>query len=239
MLPINNIYLGDCLSLMKEIDNKSIDLILCDLPYAVTARNEWDSIIPFDSLWKEYHRITKANSAIVLTATQPFASKLICSNINLFKYEWIWEKSKTTGFLNAKKQPLRNHEQILVFYKNQPTYNPQGIEVCNIDCNRGSPDGVGTNYNQANPIYKQTQTNYPRSVLKFKSEGKTVHPTQKPLELFEYLIKTYTNEGDLVLDNTCGSGTTCLATKNLNRNYIGIEKEKEYYDICLKRLNKV
>ncbi len=233
----NSIHLGDCLDIMKSIDNKSIDMILCDLPYGITARNKWDSVIPFNQLWEAYLRIIKDNGAIVLTAVQPFASILVNSNIELFKYEWIWEKTKKTGFLNAKKQPLRNHEQVLVFYKNQPIYNPQGVSNIEKLCNRGNdPDGVGSNYNSANPIYTQTQTGYPASVLKIPSEGNTVHPTQKPVKLFEYLIKTYTNENDLVLDNCMGSGTTCIAAKNLGRRYIGIEKDKSYFEICQERL---
>ena len=236
---IQQVILGDCLEKMKLIDDKSIDLICCDLPYEVTARNNWDTIIPFDQLWLAYERMIKDNGAIVLTATQPFASKLVCSNLKLFKYEWIWEKSKTTGFLNAKRQPLRNHEQVLVFYKNQCTYNPQGVKSCDIDCDRGSVDGVGSNYNQANPVYKQTTTNYPRSVQKFNSEGNTVHPTQKPLELFEYLIRTYSNENDLILDNAAGSGTAGVAAKRLNRQFILIEKEPKYYGIILDRLSKI
>ena len=234
---IQQIIHNDCLIEMEKIESKSIDFILTDLPYSITARNSWDIIIPFDKLWEQYERIIKDNSAIVLTAVQPFASKLVMSNEKLFKYEWIWEKTKATGFLNAKKQPLRNHEQILVFYKSQPTYNPQGIKECLIECDRGSEEGVGTNYSKANPKYTQTQTGYPRSIQKFQSEGKTLHPTQKPLKLFEWLIKTYTNEGDLVLDSCCGSGTTCLAAKKLNRQFIGIEKEEKYFNIAKIRLN--
>lgn len=221
---------------MGQIADGSVDAIICDLPYAVTARNEWDTIIPFGVLWTAYERIVKPSGAIVLTATQPFASKLVCSNLRLFKYEWIWEKTKTTGFLNAKRQPLRNHEQVLVFYAKQPTYNPQGVEVCHVECDRGSEEGVGTNYNTANPRYTQTQKGYPRSVLKVASEGKTVHPTQKPLGLMDYLIRTYTNEGEVVPDNCAGSGTTLLAARNTGRKYIGIEKEPEYYAIARRRL---
>lgn len=240
MLQHNVLYLGDCLDIMQSIEDKSVDMILCDLPYGVTARNKWDCIIPFDKLWEAYERIIKDNGAIVLTATQPFASLLVNSNINLFKYEWIWEKTKKTGFLNAKKQPLRNHEQVLVFYKNQPTYNPQGISKIEKLCNRGNdPDGVGSNYNSANPIYTQTQTGYPVSVLKISSEGNTVHPTQKPIKLFEYLIKTYTNENDLILDNCVGSGTSCIAAINTNRRYIGIEKDEKYFEIAKERVCNV
>ena len=233
---INKVILGDCLNVMVHIENNSVDMVCCDLPYQVTSRNQWDSIIPFFDLWKAYERVIKKNGAIVLTSIQPFTSFLICSNPKLFKYEWIWQKSRPTGFLNANRQPLRNHESILVFYKNQPTYNPQGIIDCNIKCNRGSADRVGTNYNQANPIYTQTKTGYPKTVQLFASEGKTQHPTQKPVKLCEYLIATYTKESDLVLDNCAGSGSTLIAAKNLNRNYIGIEKNPNYYKIIQERL---
>lgn len=231
---INTLIHGDCLEVMPKIEDKSINLILCDLPYQVTSRNYWDVIIPFDKLWKSYERIIKDNGAIVLTATQPFVSQLVMSNLKLFKYEWIWEKCTGTGFLNAKKQPLRNHEQVLVFYKSQPTYNPQFTEGKPYKCKQG---GHGTNYNDRGLETKEVITindgkRYPLTVQKFNKDKEKLHPTQKPLALFEYLIKTYTNEGDLVLDNTMGVGTTCLAAKNLGRNYIGIEKDENYYNIA-------
>lgn len=240
MLEINKLYLADCLEKMKEIDDKSIDLILADLPYEVTARNKWDVIIPFDKLWESYERIIKDNGGIVLTATQPFASQLVMSNLKLFKYEWIWEKCTGTGFLNAKRQPLRNHEQILVFYKSQPTYNPQFTEGKPYKCKQG---GHGTNYNDRGLETKEVITindgkRYPLTVQKFNKDKEKLHPTQKPLALFEYLIKTYSNESDLILDNTMGVGTTCLAAKNLGRNYIGIEKDENYYSIAVERLKR-
>ncbi len=235
MLELNKIYNQDCLEGMESIDGKSINLILTDLPYQVTARNTWDTIIPFDKLWASYERIIKDNGAIVLTATQPFASKLVMSNERLFKYEWIWEKSSGTGFLNAKKQPLRNHEQILVFYKSQPTYNPQFTEGKPYKCKSGR---ASSNYNeQVSVITENKGERYPLTVLKFIKDKEKFHPTQKPVSLGEYMVKTYTNEGDLVLDNTCGSGTFCLAAKNLNRNYIGFENNKEYFNIAYNRLN--
>jgi site-specific DNA-methyltransferase (adenine-specific) len=236
------VWFGDCLDLMRNIDTHSIDLILCDLPYAVTARQKWDVIIPFDKLWTQYKRIIKDNGAIVLTATEPFRSKLICSNSEMFRYDLIWLKNKTVGFLSAKKQPLRKHESVLIFYKQQPTYNPQKTHghkpVNSFTHHKGA----------ATLIYGETlagvtgggQTDrYPTSILDFKVVNNTkdkLHSAQKPLELMEYLIKTYTNEGDLVLDNCAGSGTTLLAAKNLNRQFIGIEQEKYYYDIILNRL---
>jgi site-specific DNA-methyltransferase (adenine-specific) len=237
------VWLGDCLELMKNIPNKSVDMILCDLPYGVTASEKWDTVIPFDQLWLNYERVIKNNGVVVLTATEPFRTKIISSNFSLFKYDLIWEKNKTVGFLSAKKQPLRKHESVLVFYKKQPTYNPQkttGHKPVNSFTHH---EGAAT------LIYGKTQAGikgggqtdrYPTSILKFSvvNNGKQkFHSTQKPVELLEYLIKTYTNEGDLVLDNCAGSGSTLVAAKNLNRQFIGIEKEKEYYDTCLKRLN--
>lgn len=236
---INRVIHGDCLEWLPQIEDKSIDMILCDLPYGVTKRNKWDSVIPLDLLWKEYKRIIKDNGAIVLTAIQPFASALVMSNPKMFKYEWIWQKSYITNVLNAKKQPVRNHEQILVFYKKQPTYNPQGVEEVNRMTRQGTSS---TNYGKRkeNNEYFQEKGNYPRSVLfvSSKGEGKKLHPTQKPVKLFEYLIKTYTNEGDTVLDNCLGSGTTAVACINTGRNFIGIEIEEEYCKIANERIKR-
>jgi site-specific DNA-methyltransferase (adenine-specific) len=232
------LFEGDCIEVMKEIPAANVDMVFCDLPYGVTARNPWDAVIPFASLWAAYGRIVKENGAMVFTATQPFASALVMSKPDWFKYEWIWEKTKTTGFLNAKKQPLRNHEQVLVFYRKQPIYNPQGVKECNIQCDRGSEEGVGTNYNTANPVYTQTQTGYPRSVQKFASEGKTVHPTQKPLSLVDYLVRTYTISGETVLDNCMGSGTTGVACANNGRKFIGIEQDAKYFQIAKSRIDE-
>lgn len=236
---VNEILHGDCLELMKDIPDKSVDAIICDLPYGVTARNKWDEIIPFEPLWEAYERIIKENGAIVLTATQPFASRLVCSNLKMFKYNWIWQKSTKTNFLNAKKQPLRQHEQILVFYKKQPTYNPQGVKPVNKFTKQGKTKT--TNYGEQDRSeggYFQENGGYPSDILFIKSQSTRdiIHPTQKPIELMEYLVKTYTNEGDLILDNCAGSGSTLVAAKNLNRQFIGIEKEKEYYNICVERL---
>ena len=235
-----NLIQGDCLEVMKSIPDKSIDAIICDLPYG-TTQNKWDSIIPLDLLWLQYKRICKG--VIVLTATQPFSSFLVTSNIKNFKYEWIWKKSKVTGVLNAKKQPLRQHEVVLIFYDSQPTYNPQGLVACDKRASTGvSIKGSSSNYGKitqtVDGTYNQTSTGYPKSVLEIASEGKTVHPTQKPVALMEYLIKTYTNEGDTVLDNCMGSGTTGVACKNLGRKFIGIEQDANYFEIAKNRIEQ-
>ncbi|MEH2977900.1 site-specific DNA-methyltransferase [Bacillus amyloliquefaciens] len=234
-LELNSVYQMNCLEGMKLISDGSIDMILTDLPYG-TTQNKWDVIIPFDQLWKEYNRIIKENGAIVLTASQPFTSALIMSNSKLFRYEWIWKKNNATGHLNAKRMPMKEHESIVVFYKKQPTYNPQGIIPYNKITRRG---GNGKNYNNSNTMNYQEYTNYPRTIQQFSYDKEKYHPTQKPVALFEYLIKTYTNEGDVVLDNCMGSGTTAVACENLKRNWIGFETEKEYIDIVNKRLQKL
>ena len=229
------LYNGDCLELMKEIPDKSIDMILADLPYG-TTRNKWDEVLPFNALWKEYERIIKDNGAIVLHSQQPFTSKLIMSNLKIYKYSWVWSKSQVSGFLNAKKQPLREHEDICVFYKKQCTYNPQMTKGKMQLKNTG---GDSSNYNkfEARPHYSDEY--YPKTILDFPLRRfKGGHPTQKPVELAEYLIKTYTNEGDTVLDNVMGSGTTGVACKNLNRNFIGIELDETYFNIAKERIEK-
>jgi len=295
---INEILLGDCLDLMKDIPDGSIDMVLCDLPYG-TTQCKWDTVIPLDELWKEYNRVCKINAAIVLTAAQPFTSNLVMSNPKYFKYNWIWEKSKATGYLNAKKMPMRAHEDVCVFYRKPPTYNPQMVqgkpydkgtahrptsvygaqglkektkkrkelkklllEENSLELIRQEMDKMGLEWT----IIDKTQTmvdkiidavkplkttvkndtglRYPRTVQYFKtaeSEGKKsiIHPTQKPLALFEYLVKTYSNEGDLILDNCIGGGTTAVACINTNRNYIGMELDEEYHKKCLERIKKV
>ena len=209
-------------------------MILCDLPYGMT-QNKWDSIIPLDSLWKEYNRVIKDNGAIVLTASTPFDKMLGASNIKNLRYEWIWKKNNVTGHLNAKRMPMKEHENILVFYKKQPTYNPQGILPYNKITKRG---GNGDNYNGSGTENFQEYTNYPRSILEFPYDKIKLHPTQKPIALFEYLANTYTNEGETVLDNCMGSGSTGVACINTNRNFIGIELDKTYFDIAVKRINE-
>ena len=243
-LDINNIYRGDCLELMNGISDGSIDMILCDLPYGVT-QCKWDSIIPFDNLWLQYERIIKDSGIIILTASQPFTSALVMSNPNLFKYELIWEKEQGTGQLNAKKMPLKKHESILVFSKNKLgnfTYNPQ--------MGKGKPysrNDIGKVNNIKEKVYGNSigykasniTTRHPTSIVQFNMvKEKGQHPTQKPVDLFEYLIKTYTNEGDLVLDNCIGSGTTAISAINTNRNFIGIELQDEYYKLAKDRVNK-
>ena len=234
---------------MKEkIPDNSIDMILADLPYGTTAC-KWDSIIPLEPLWKQYKRVIKENGAIVLTASQPFTTKLINSNIEWFRYEWIWCKNRTTGSLLANKRPLKGHENILVFYKRQPTYNPQMVKRKPEEIKRLSKKSVNTKVrgfkheasHTANR--KDYKMKYPNSKLFFKtvfnrSKNKTEHPTQKPVSLFEYLIKTYTNKNEIVLDNVIGSGTTAVACLKTNRKFIGFEKEEKYYNIALKRIGK-
>jgi site-specific DNA-methyltransferase (adenine-specific) len=232
----NRIILGDCLEVMKDISDKSIDMILCDLPYG-TTKNKWDSIIPFEPLWNEYRRIIKENRAIVLFGSQPFSAQLIYSQFNIFKYEWIWIKNNSTGFVNANRMPLKKHENILVFYEKQTIYNPQGLIRCNKINKRGS---LASNWSRITKNeYKQTFTNYPTQLLKFNYDKQKFHPTQKPVALFEYLIKTYTNESDIVLDNCIGSGTTAIAALNTGRYFIGIEKDENYYKIACERVNSI
>ncbi len=245
MLELNKIYQGDCLEVMKEIDDKSVNMILCDLPYGTTAC-KWDTIIPFESLWEQYKRIIKDNGAIVLTASQPFTSALVMSNVKDFKYCWTWDKvNRVSGFLNAKKQPLRNIEDIAVFYTNQQTYNPQMGEGKPFSTTHGVGKTGRGSENYGSQVETKTINNgsrYPTLLLKIKADNRgeegRLHPTQKPVALFEYLIKTYTNEGDLVLDNCAGSGTTGVACQNLKRNFILIEKEPEYVAIAENRLKQ-
>ena len=226
---------GDCLELMKNIPDKSIDMILCDLPYGTTA-NKWDTVIPFDKLWEQYKRIIKDNGAILLFSQMPFGASLIMSNPKMFRYEWIWEKNQAAGFLNAKKMPLRKHENILVFYKHLPTYNPQGlIKLDEPIQEEGSANRNGKNYGVADKSFIRTHTNYPTDIITF-SKDSGYHPTQKPVDLLEYLIKTYTNEGDLVLDNCMGSGSTGVACVNTNRDFIGMELNEEYFKIACERI---
>ena len=241
-MKINEIYLGDCLELMpKHVEDKSIDMIFCDLPYG-TTQNKWDSVIPLDKLWSEYNRVIKDNGAIVLFAQTPFDKVLGASNLKMLKYEWIWRKSRPTGHLNANRMPMKAHENILVFYKKLPTYSKQmtiGKPNHVKDGSVRKTKATNNNYGHfENVVQKRTNLKNPVTVLEFKQQdpNKILHPTQKPLELIEYMIKTYTNEGDLILDNTCGSGTTGLGAKNLNRNYIMMEQDPKYYEIACKRV---
>ncbi len=216
---------------MKDIPDNSIDMILTDLPYGVTARNKWDQIIPIQKLWQEWQRLTKEKFNIILTSIQPFTSMLVNSNLIDYNHCWIWEKSLATGHLNAHHQPMRIHEDILVFGSN--IYNPQNLQVFNKITKRGNN---GTNYNISGKENFQEYTNYPKTILKIQNQKNKQHPTQKPVELFEYLIKTYSNEGDLVLDCCAGSGTTAIACINTKRNYICIEKDENYFNIMKERI---
>ena len=247
MVELNTIYNEDCLEGMKKIPDGAIDMVLCDPPFGTTA-NYWDKRIPFEPLWEQYKRITKKNAAIVLFSQLPFGAELIMSNRKMFRYEWIWEKNFGVGFLQAHKMPLRAHENILVFYQKLPTYNPQKTkaekkcscrsrnkDTCNVYSIRGRKS--------EKYIYKDDGYRFPKDIQKFQTpnttSGRVVHPTQKPVDLLEYLIKTYTNEGELVLDNCIGSGSTAVAAINTNRNFIGFETDKKYFDIACKRIKEV
>ena len=244
MVELNTIYNMDCLVGMESIPDGTVDMILTDLPYGVT-RNKWDSVIPLDELWKHYKRIIKVNGAIVLFGQGMFTAKVMLSNEKWFRYNLIWEKDRPSGFLNAKRMPLRSHEDIMVFYNKLPTYNPQFWE--------GKPlHGMGTKYQEgkaSNNNYGDfsSQTNpsadragdtkkYPRSVLPFKKEHPPIHPTQKSLDLIEWLVRTYTHEGEVVLDSCMGSGTTAVACINTNRKYIGYELEESNYNMAIDRV---
>lgn len=229
---------------MKEIPDGSIDMILCDLPYG-TTKCKWDNVIPFEPLWEHYERIIKDNGAIVLTASQPFTSSLIMSNPKIFKYTWAWDKVKATGHLNAKRQPLRRFEDVCVFYKRQSIYNPQMVERDKPRVDKYSSETVYEgDGSRVYGTYKRTGNTYthyyPTNIIVFSNadQSKALHPTSKPVPLFEYLIKTYTNENDVVLDNCIGSGTTAIAAMNTNRNWIGIELEEEYVDIANNRIEQ-
>lgn len=227
---------GECLEEMKKIPDGSVDMILCDLPYGTTA-NQWDHIIPIVPLWNEYERIIKDNGAIVLFTQPPFNIKLAYPRLNLFRYEWIWLKDNATGFLNARKAPLKLTENILVFYKKLPTYHPQGV----IDLEKPvviNKSSDSRNYGLKEKMYIKRQKNFPKNVLMFARDKDRYHPTQKPVALLEYLIKTYTSEGETVLDNCMGSGSTGVACVNTNRDFIGIELDQSYFDIANERISK-
>ena len=239
-IELNKIYNEDCLEGMKRIPDKSVDMVLCDLPYGTTA-SKWDEIIPFEPLWEQYDRVIKNNGAIVLTASQPFTTKLIMSKSDWFRYTWVWDKKKAGNIFLAKKQPMKTHEDIVVFSKKPHFYNPQMVKRDKVkkSKNYGTGESFGGTREKEDKVYTYTHT-YPKSIIEFsnaRQKGK-VHPTQKPVPLFEYLIKTYTNEGETVLDNCIGSGTTAIACLNTNRNFIGFEMDKEYFDIATKRIEK-
>lgn len=263
-----SLYLGNCLIEMNKIEDHIVDLILCDLPYGTTDRNgikkkgenrllKWDTLIPLDQLWNQYKRILKTNGTVVLTADQPFTSQLVLSNIEWFKYEWIWKKGKSTGFLLANYRPMKQTEDILVFSQGgaaaasknsgNMTYNPQNIIEKNVKKKNNpkrlgnflhNPDHMGKGNKLLHDTeYEQKYSNYPTEILDIPLERNLVHPTQKPVALMEYLIKTYTNENELVLDNCMGSGTTGVAAINLNRRFIGIEQDSKYFDLSKERID--
>lgn len=238
---------GDCLELMKDIQDGSIDMILCDLPYG-TTECKWDSIVPFAPLWKQYKRITKDNGAIVLFGSEPFSTKLRYSNLTMFKYDWIWKKNTCTGFQHSKNMPLKNYEIISVFCKasighkkllgnRRMEYYPQGLVRCErIHNGKQRFGGIIGKRPSHKDVVKQEFTNYPKMVLEFDNEG-GFHPTQKPVELLEYLVKTYTNPGEVVLDNCMGSGSTGVACVNTGRKFIGIELDDNYFEIAKQRID--
>ena len=231
---INN----DCLKVLPTLADKSVDLILTDPPYGTTSC-KWDSVIPFEPMWNQLIRVIKDNGCIALFGTEPFSSNLRMSNIKQFKYDWVWQKEQGTGFGNAKKQPLRNLEIISIFYKNQCLYNPQKSKGKPYKTKSKSGNHKGSVYEDGglNSIITVNEGNrFPLQLLKFNRDKNKIHPTQKPVALLEYLIKTYTNENDTVLDFTMGSGSTGVACKNLNRNFIGIEKDEKYFDIAKERI---
>ena len=247
-MELNKIYHEDCLEGMKRIPDASIDCIICDLPYGVLNKGnesaQWDNVIPFDLLWKQYERVIKENGAIILFAQGMFTADLMISNRKLWRYNLIWQKGgRCSGFLNAKKMPLREHEDILVFYKTMPVYNPQmtKCEPHQRNHSRGKMNKEQTNRcygNFGKPEDVITDLKYPKSILNFNRPHPQIHPTQKPDMLVSWLINTYTNEGDTVLDNCMGSGTTAIAAIRTKRNYIGFEIEKEYFDLANKRIKE-
>ena len=244
------LYNGDCLEVMDKLikDGIKVDAVITDPPYNTTACH-WDKLIPFDAMWERLNKLIKPNGAIVLFGSEPFSSALRMSNIKNYKYDWVWKKNRSQGFMNAKRQPLKDNENISIFYKKQSIYNPQGlIEINKLTKNTGTKnktskkqngDKTSANNEVKNIDYIQTHTNYPNRIIEFKNTGNNqVHPTQKPVALMEYLIKTYTNENETVLDFTMGSGTTGVACQHLNRNFIGIELDEGYFNIAKQRIEK-
>ena len=231
------LYKGDCLEIMDRLIALGVkfDMVLCDTPYG-TTKNKWDSLIPLQTMWEKLELLTKKNSAILLFGSQPYTTTLNNSNIKDFRYEWVWVKNNSTGFHSANKRPLKKHELISVFYKKQPTYNPQGLIEYNKPNKRGS---IGDNWGEmGSNCYIQKYTNYPTGILEYPCDKEKHHPTQKPVALLEYLIKTYTKEGDLILDFTMGSGSTGVAALNTNRRFIGIELDDNYFNIAKNRIEQ-
>lgn len=234
------LYKGNCLEVMKSLDDKSIDMIFTDLPFG-TTQNDWDCMIPLSPLWEQYIRLIKDNGCIALFTQSPFDKILACSNLQMYRYEWIIEKTKATGHLNANKAPMKAHENLLIFYKKLPTYNPQKTEGHTAVHNytKNTTDGTCYGKTKIGISGGGSTERYPRDVISFKwdTQKSCLHPTQKPLALCEYFVKTYTNEGDTILDSCMGSNTTGLACKNLNRNFIGIEIEEKYFQIATNRVS--
>lgn len=239
------LYQGDCLELMKNIPDNSVDMVLADLPFGMTC-NFWDNVIPFASLWEQYHRICKPNAAMLIFGQPPFSAFLMMSNIKELRYEWIYEKTNATGFLNAKKMPLKAHESVFVFYRKLPTFNPQfheGKPYKKTHINNGTGENYGAiGFDRVGQTSVNSGKRYPRDVIKFSNSGRDNsfehHPTQKPAALLEYLIHTYTNEGETVLDNTMGSGSTGVAAVNTGRSFIGIELDHGYFETAKQRIKK-
>ena len=248
-MELDKIYMEDCLTGMDRIPDGSIDAVICDLPYG-TTQCEWDKIIPFPEMWSQINRVIKPNAAIVLFGAEPFSSALRLSNIRAYKYDWIWNKKRPTGQLNAKKQPMRQHEYIHVFYYSQPTYNPVMHEnrlprqfVGTVQKSNKQSDNYGEQYDYHSNITNDSKS-YPRSIIEQtevvgNGKEKVGHPTQKPVALLEYLVSTYTNKGDIVLDFCMGSGTTAVACINKYRHFIGFEKKKEFYEMAVNRIKNV
>ncbi len=242
-MEVNRVYNMDCLKGMQLVPDKSVDMILCDLPYGTTECS-WDNVIPFDQLWERYRRVIKDNGAIVLTAKQPFTTDLIDSNRSWYRYNLVWAKNISSGFLNAKVMPLQSHEDIVVFYKNKPCYNPQMVTGQERKASKAISKQSCKAAEQYSKHIRVTDYNsterYPKSILYFDTDKHTnaLHPTQKPVALFEYLIRTFTNKGDIVLDNCIGSGTTAEACINTGRNFIGFELEEKYYNITVTRIDR-
>lgn len=232
----SELYHGECLEVMSTLPDGSVDMILCDLPYG-TTQNKWDTVIPFEPLWEQYWRVIKRNGAVVLTAAQPFTSALGASQIEHLRYSWVWEK-EPSGNLNAKKRPMPAHEDVLVFCKDIENYYPQGLRPT-LRKRSASDNSKTKNYGLQKAVpYEQTVTGYPTTVMSFGKDRDKLHPTQKPVALMEYLIRTYTNSGETVLDNTMGSGTTGVACKNAGRRFIGIERDPTYFEIAKDRISK-
>lgn len=237
MLELNKIYLGDCLDLMPQIQDQSIDAVICDLPYGTTSC-KWDVIIPFDKLWGQYKRICKPNAAIVLFGRQPFTSAVVMSNIKMFRYELIWQKEKGTDFGNANRKPLNAHENIIVFYRSMPTYNKQMLKgEPYVRKNNRTNHGDDLNFKSDNSgTWVNNGERTPLSVMKFARDTDSFHPTQKPVDLIAYLVRTYTNPNDVILDNCMGSGSTIVAAIKEKRQYNGIEKDEHFFEMAKERI---